>query len=147
MTKKYTFTPANICDIAEAMKRMIDGEVFTHKHSRFMKFEDRGHDGLYPFRTGYLDGEGSTDDIKGLWNYVSTWEIRTETEWFDDITDENHILCFVSDDEAFLGNRAEYIINYRKGNRYPFEVANTVYRYARPVTADDLQIKPDTSGC
>lgn len=138
---------ADITSIEDAMKRLVDGEEFEY-HGRRIFFEHDTDELEYPFRVerDKVVGTGS-EPVQGFWSSYARWEIRTTLQWFDDITDENHVLCFVSDDEDGLSQRAEYVINHREGDSYPFETRGSVYRFARPVTADDLQIKPDTSGC
>ena len=146
MTTK--FTPAKICDKEEAMKRMIDGEVFKYRRY-YMKYVEKHTSGETPFRCSMTPDGNFVEAIRGLYNHVLEWKLVEETPWYDEITDDNHILCFVSDDKHGLEARlhAEYIIAYNgEGANYPYEAKSTVYRYATPVTADDFAKSPKSDG-
>lgn len=146
MTTK--FTPAKICDKAEAMKRMIDGEVFKYRRY-YMKYDENHMSGETPFRCSRTPDGDFIEAIRGLYNHITEWELVEESLWHDEITDDNHILCFVSDDKYGLEQRrhASYIIAYRgKDANYPYEAQSTVYRYATPVTADDFTKSPKSEG-
>lgn len=144
MTTK--FIKAGICDKAEAMKRMIDGEEF-YLYGRRIFFKESHDRKSSPFRVenSFADGD---EAVMGFWSSVKYWDSKVEVNWYDDIP-SGGILCWVSDDDEEDKRYARVIHSCNSGLTYPFRADHLGYRYATPVTADDLEPKAEVpeTGC
>jgi hypothetical protein len=60
-------------------------------------------------------------------------------EWYETVSEENRVLCWVSDDDPNSKEFAEWIRGYNKDSEFSFKSYGNNYRkYATPVTCDDL---------
>ena len=130
--------PAGIKKIREAIERLMNGEVFYSPDGSIKLIYDDsnmscGPGTVSPFRV--VESDGSSEPINALWEKVADWQI--EYKWQDDIGDG--VLCWVSDsnhtpDESdFL----RIITAYAKGQEYPYESEDDVYRFATALTLEE----------
>jgi len=131
---------AGLATKEEAMKRMIDGEVFYHDDSKFYYNQptDSGN-GRARFLVDRTDSGMGKDDIMGLWSTFKRWTVKTE--WTADVSKENPILCWVWDGEE--DKRVAQVTKYQQGYNYPYITEDTMFEHAEPVKEGEIKLYED----
>ena len=114
---------ANLKSEKEFANRMMDGEVFYYKG-----FSHR-------FFNGYFSRVKLDERLILPIDFGRYKEMLIEAKWDDDI--KKPILCWVSDISGNEKNFAALIIG-KCGEGYYFEADGARWKYATPVTAEDL---------
>ena len=132
---------AGLATKEEAMKRMIDGEVFYHDDSKF--YYDAPITSSNSRARFIVDRTASgmgKDDIMGLWSTFKRWTLKTE--WTADVSEENPILCWVWDNEE-EGKGVAQVTKYNKGKMYPYTTPDSMFENAEPVKAGEIKLYED----
>jgi len=128
---------AGLKSIQEAISRMAAGEVFYHKENCTFTMEQESKHS----RVRFMLNKG--DDIKGYWDYLEQWEVEVEAHWTDDVSKENHILCWVWDGDEDKGKIIGLVQSYQKGDRYSYLTEDDMYKHAEPVKAGEIKLYED----
>lgn len=116
---------AGIKSKAEAAQRLINGEVFYCEGCRVF-FDPKQEQ---PFRYDYAP-------LNGLWSSYADWE--TQSDWRDEVSEENPVLCWVSD-SAEGGKAAVALVEeYNASKLYSYkETCDEWWKFATPVKPED----------
>lgn len=60
-------------------------------------------------------------------------------EWYETASEENPVLCWVSDTTKDDKSVAEWVTDYQTSTGYPFGTLHNSYKFATPVVCDDLK--------
>ena len=133
------FKPAGIKTVREAIKRLMNGEVFYSPEDWKIIYDDANvrcsASDYNPFKV--VRSDGRSEPINLLWKRISNWQI--EYEWEDDIGDG--VLCWVSDFNR-IPDKHDYvrlITAYDKDSDYPYRSISVGYRFARPLTLEEAK--------
>ena len=121
---------AGITSRSDLYKRLFNGEIFyTRVGGKLYYSEPYSIIGESPcrFDETYLAGIATTYDL-----LLSEVKI----EWYDDITES--VLCWVSDLNPTAKRYTTLIISYDKEPHYSFKARAHDWKYATPVTPEDL---------
>ena len=124
---------AGLKSIQEAISRMAAGEVFYHKDNCTFTMEQESERS----RVRFMLNKG--DDIKGYWDYLEQWEV--EVHWTDDVSKENHILCWVWDGED--DKRVARVIKYQPEYNWEYITEDSMFEHAEPVKAGEIKLYED----
>lgn len=129
------YTNANIKSIDEAVRRLVEGEIFYENNGNIQLLYDN-QDRTYPFKKC----------INGItichFNFSTYKDWLIEAKWYErDIS--RGILCYVSDQsEKYLYRHKAsiaIIIDYNANNDFKFLSNNDeCWRYAKPITPSEL---------
>lgn len=61
-------------------------------------------------------------------------------EWYETISEDNPVLCWVSDKDPNAKDSAKWVTNYLDDTEYLFRTKYESYKYATPVMCDDLSV-------
>ena len=121
---------AGLTSESELYKRLFDGEIFyTATGSKLYYSEPYALKGETPFRF----------DDKYLAGIATMYELllsEVDVEWYDVIT--KPVLCWVSDSSSKRKIFSALITSYTTGSNLPFKAGVYNWKYATPVTPEDL---------
>ena len=121
---EYKYVPANLT-VDTFIDRVRAGEVFYGDSTNGKFYYD--NDKSNPFRYDEMD-------LIGNWDLIPTLTIRVETTWEDEVSEENPILCWVSDTSTEEKLHAVWVDYACLGQKFPYRgLKGLVYKYATPV--------------
>lgn len=127
----YKYVNAGLKSKAEAIKRMMDGEVFYFGKDKIFYSEDQQY--TSPF---IILGDKEAR-LGPSWSKYREWTIQVECSWYDNLS--GGILCWVSNDENDENGWMEKIVlGHDKDFIYPFRTRSSRWKYARPMTKDEI---------
>ena len=121
---------AGLTSKSELYKRLFDGEVFYTELGGKLYYDElyitRGET---PFRLG-------ESYLAGIATRYALLLSEVDVEWYDVIT--KPVLCWVSDSSSNRNTYSTLITSYNKGANLPFKAGVYNWKYATPVTPEDL---------
>lgn len=119
---------ANLKSKEEAMKRMINGEVFFYCGYE-LYFDVKWS---YPFVC--KNPAGYVEKINAYWDFLYNWEIAGE--WYENLGEG--VLCWVWDEDKSYRKLA-LIEAYRHDFDYKFKVYDGFYKNAEPAAREEVE--------
>lgn len=128
----YKYVNAGLKSKAEAIKRLLDGEVFFRDNCKI--YYDETTDYANPF---IIENEFDKEVLNLSWATYSKWTIQVIPRWYDNLGEG--ILCWASNDENDENGWVEKIVTgYDEGFIYPFNTRLNRWKYARPMTKEEI---------
>ena len=116
---------AGIKSREEAKQRLDNGEVFYCYGKKIYFDVERVWDGESPYMFG-------KQEIQDIWNQTENWKV--ETDWRDEASPENPVLCWVWDEIS--SKRPALVTEYIENELYPYRSLSN-WKYAEPVKTSD----------
>lgn len=135
---KYKYEDANIADVNEAVRRILNGEkLYFGRELIVIDFHD------CPYPVTFPETSGNTlRSLEWLSSATHKLQTRKEVEWFDDLGDG--VLCWVWDID-FKKNAGMYrkhlalVCSYNNNYKYKFGTNIAVYWHnAMPATKEEI---------
>tara|TARA_R110000851_G_scaffold187318_1_gene337180 strand:+ start:66003 stop:66503 length:501 start_codon:yes stop_codon:yes gene_type:complete len=131
---KTKLVPANLKTGAEAYSRMLQGEKFKsgnhtiYYNAEFGKFLGQGYDSKPPYSITHISDFDA-----------SRMQSHEPITWQDEVSEENPVLCWVSDDSDIEKTNAEWVfdVSTKIGTMYYESFSGSTFVYATPVSPSE----------
>ena len=124
---------ANIQSVEEALHRLVDGEVFYTEVGNKLYFNPVAKVLNDMFR---ISGYTVDTPINESFNRCEEWKV--EEKWWEGISEDNQVLCFVWDGAIKPKNAQAAWVKEKNGHEF-LTHGNMSWANAQPVTAEDLK--------
>ena len=137
---KTKLVPANLT-VETFIQRVMTGESFyTKKGSR--AYYHTTHDSHAPFRYQVTSQHCHVFDV---WHLIPELLEKVEVSWKDEVSEENPILCWVSDRDSEKRKMIAFIVHINPENHYAYVTTDgDHWMYATPVLRSECRQEEQT---
>lgn len=128
---KYKHVPANLT-VDTFIDRVRAGEVFYDKSLDKYHYDNSCNN---PFRLGFRLG---LESLSSNWAFIAELTTRVETTWEDEVSEENPILCWASNESKHKSKLASLITGIDVDGEY-IDSRGNFYTCATPVLPSECR--------